>query len=117
MSIRITAVLTALALLSSCTAANNVESLSPDRTGGPPNDRDQLVSAAGLTMSVVRGPIEFRMGSPENEAGRNPASDSPDEVQHTARIPRSYAISTHEVTVAQFRQFLDAHPEVASRHK
>ena len=117
MSISIPAALTALALLSSCTAANRVESLSPNRTSGPPGDRDQFAGAAGLTMSVVRGPIEFRMGSPANEAGRNPAADSPDEVQHTTRIPRSYAIAIHEVTVAQFRRFLDAHPEVAARHR
>jgi formylglycine-generating enzyme required for sulfatase activity len=74
------------------------------------------VTPDGLTMVVIRGPIEFRMGSPESEVGRNPASDSPDETQHTARIPRSYAISIHEVTVAQFRRFLDAHPGVKSRH-
>jgi formylglycine-generating enzyme required for sulfatase activity len=67
-------------------------------------------------MVVIRGPVEFRMGSPESEVGRNPAPDSPDEAQHTARIPRSYAISTHEVTVAQFRHFLDAHPEVKRGH-
>ena len=32
------------------------------------------------------------------------------------QIPRSFAIATHEVTVAQFRRFLDAHPEVKARH-
>jgi formylglycine-generating enzyme required for sulfatase activity len=57
------------------------------------------------------------MGSPAAERGRNPASDSPDELQHTVRIPRSFAIATHEVTVAQFRRFLDANPEVESRHR
>jgi hypothetical protein len=67
-------------------------------------------------MAVIRGPVEFQMGSPEAEVGRNPAPDSPDERQHRARIPRSYAISIHEVTVAQFRRFLDAHPEVKARH-
>ena len=56
------------------------------------------------------------MGSPENEVGREPASDSPDETRHVARIPRSFAIGTHEVTVAQFRRFLRAHPEVEARH-
>jgi formylglycine-generating enzyme required for sulfatase activity len=49
-------------------------------------------------MVTIRGPVEFLMGSPPGEVGRNPASDSPDETQHLARIPRSYAIATHEVT-------------------
>jgi formylglycine-generating enzyme required for sulfatase activity len=109
-------VLTALVLLLSCTAANHVEQPSSDRPGAFPNDPAQFVSAAGLTMTIIRGPIEFRMGSPESEVGRNPAADSPDEALHTARIPRSYAISAHEVTVEQFQRFLDAHPEVKSRH-
>ena len=77
---------------------------------------ERLTAPEGLTLTVIRGPVEFRMGSPDTERGRNPASDSPDESQHTARIPRSYAIGTHEVTVAQFRRFLEAHPEVRSRH-
>ena len=78
--------------------------------------RDQVGNAVGLSMVVIRGPVEFQMGSPVTEVGRNPAVDSPDEVQHTARIPRSYAIATHEVTVAQFRRFLDALPEVRRQH-
>lgn len=101
----ILAVMTALAPLMSCTSAKRVDGL-PANSG----------SSEGLTMVVLRGPVEFRMGSPDNEVGRNPASDSPDEALHTARIPRSYAISAHEVTVAQFRRFLDAHAEVKSRH-
>ena len=116
MRIAIPAVMTLLALLSSCTGANRIDNLPHDRAGRSPNGRDSFGTLEGLTMAVVRGPVEFRMGSPYNEAGRNPAADSPDEAQHTARIPRSYAISTHEVTVAQFRRFLDAHPEVKGRH-
>lgn len=77
-----------------------------------PRDGDLLQGAEGVALAVIRGPVEFQMGSPETEAGRNPAPDSPDETQHTARIPRSFAIATHEVTVAQFRRFLDAHPQV-----
>ena len=109
-------VIAALALVSGCTTSSRDESLPPDRADGSPADREVLVDAAGLTMAVIRGPVEFLMGSPETEVGRNPARDSPDEAQHTARIPRSYAISIHEVTVAQFRRFLDANPEVERRH-
>lgn len=67
-------------------------------------------------MIVIPGPVEFSVGSPATEVGRNPAADSPDEAQHRARIPRTYAIAAHEVTVAQFQRFLDAHPEVRRRH-
>ena len=66
-------------------------------------------------MVVVRGPVEFRMGSPAYEAGREPASDSPDELAHHARLPRSYAIAGKEVTVGQFQRFLDANPQVKAK--
>ena len=61
-------------------------------------------------MIVVKGPVMVRMGSPADERGRVPASDSAAEPQHTVAIPRSFAISATEVTVAQFRRFLDATP-------
>jgi len=105
-----------IALASGCTRAGHVQSPPPSDVDRSANRPGSFATAEGLTMSVIRGPAEFRMGSPETEVGRNPAVDSPDEAQHTARIPRSYAISTHEVTVAQFRRFLDAHPEVKRRH-
>lgn len=97
--------LLAIALFAGCVQATQVSS-SPDRFEGP----------EGLSFVVIRGPVEFQMGSPVGEVGREPASDSPDETQHQARIPRSYAIATLEVTVGQFRRFLDAHPDVRARH-
>ena len=60
---------------------------------------------------TVKGPVEFTMGSPALERGR-----APDEVQRRVRIPRSFAIATKETTVAQFKRFLDANPEVKARH-
>lgn len=77
---------------------------------------DRLMGPEGIVLAVIRGPVEFQMGSPENEVGREPASDSPDETRHHARIPRSFAIGTHEITVAQFRRFLRSHSEVEARH-
>ena len=105
-----------IVLAASCTRGTRIEHVPSDRTGRAPSHRDVFAGPEGLTMAVIRGPVEFRMGSPDNEVGRNPASDSPDEAQHMARIPRSYAIATHEVTVAQFQRFLAAHPEVRARH-
>ena len=67
-------------------------------------------------MVLVRGPVSFRMGSPADEVGRVPASDSPDEPLQQVRIVRSFAIASKEVTVAQFRRFLEANPDVKSRH-
>ena len=77
---------------------------------------DRLIGPEGVALTLIRGPVEFQMGSPESEVGRQPASDSPDETWHIARIPRSFAIGTHEVTVAQFRRFLHDHPEVKAGH-
>ena len=73
--------------------------------------RRQYVTSEGQTMVVVSGPVSVGMGSPIDERGRQPASDSAAEPQHTVTIPRSFAIATTEVTVAQFRRFLDAHPD------
>jgi formylglycine-generating enzyme required for sulfatase activity len=86
-------------------------------TGTAPQKRNWYVSKAGHTMVIVRGPAGwFRMGSPAPEIGRIPASDSPDEPLQQVRIVRSFAIASKEVTVAQFRRFLEAKPDVKSRH-
>jgi len=58
-------------------------------------------SPEGPAMVLVRGPVSVRMGSPASEIGRLPGPDSAAEPQHTVRIPRSFAISTTEVTVAR----------------
>jgi formylglycine-generating enzyme required for sulfatase activity/tetratricopeptide (TPR) repeat protein len=70
--------------------------------------RGWYVNGQGQTLAVVapRGP--FLMSSPGGEAGRLAG----DEKLHWRRIDRRYAIGTKPVTVAQFRQFLAAHPEV-----
>jgi formylglycine-generating enzyme required for sulfatase activity len=47
------------------------------------------------------------MGSPPTEKYR-----TDDELLHTVDIPRSYAVSTKEVTVAQFQEFLEANPSI-----
>jgi len=69
-----------------------------------------LVTAEGQTLARLDGPVSVTMGSPPGEAGRRPASDSPDEPLHDVRIPRAFAIATTEVTVAEFRRFLEATP-------
>ena len=70
-----------LVLASSCTRAGHVQSPPPGDVGRSANRPRSFATTEGLTMSVIPGPVEFRMGSPESEVGRNPAVDSPDEAQ------------------------------------
>jgi formylglycine-generating enzyme required for sulfatase activity len=56
---------------------------------------------AAPAMVVIR-PARFWMGSPENEPDRYP-NESP---QHPVTIPKPFAISRCEITVGQFRQFI-----------
>ena len=47
----------------------------------PPAGRDWYVNGQGQTLAIVRGPVEFAMGSPASEAGREP-----NEVRHRRRM-------------------------------
>ena len=87
------------------------ESLAGRRAAG----RTWYVTSEGQTMVMLRGPLQFRMGSPSYELGRVPASDSPEETLHNTRIPRSFAIASTEVTIRQFQRFLDDNPAVKAR--
>ncbi len=62
--------------------------------------RGWYVNGQGQTLSVVRGPVAFDMGSPRHEPDREP-----DEVLHWRRVGRSFAVGTKEVTVEQFERF------------
>lgn len=66
---------------------------------------------AGHTLVVIPGGT-FTMGSPSSERGH-----TEDEIAHLVRIPRTYAISTTEVTNRQFGRFLAAAPDFARRWK
>jgi formylglycine-generating enzyme required for sulfatase activity len=55
------------------------------------------------TMVVIKGPLEFRMGSPLWEADRSPIDERP----HVRRIPRSYALAATSVTAEQWQLFLN----------
>ncbi len=58
------------------------------------------VNSQGQTLVVIPGPSEFLMGSPLTETGRKD-----NEVPHTRRISRTFALATTPVTLAQYRQF------------
>jgi formylglycine-generating enzyme required for sulfatase activity/tRNA A-37 threonylcarbamoyl transferase component Bud32 len=85
-----------------------LEAADNDLAQQPAGDRRWYVSKTGQTLTVIRGPVEFTMGSPYSEPGRH-ASETP----HQRRIPRSYAIATKKITVAQWRRFL---ADVQSRY-
>jgi formylglycine-generating enzyme required for sulfatase activity len=77
--------------------------------------RNWHMTSHGHTMVIVRSPKPFEMGAPLTEAGRKPASDSPDEPQYTVRIPRTFAIASKETTNEQFNRFLADNPDVKAR--
>jgi formylglycine-generating enzyme required for sulfatase activity len=77
--------------------------------GKPAGNRKWFLTSKMQTMAIIEGPVEFLMGSPGNEPGRD---KSPIELQHRQLIPRSFAMATKEVSVAQFQEFLNANPAI-----
>ncbi len=73
---------------------------------GKPGELRWYVNKEGQTLVVFPGPVEFRMGSPAGESDREN-----NERLHRERIPRSFALATREVTMAQYQRFwVQAHP-------
>ena len=68
-----------------------------------------FVNAVGQTMSVVRGPVQFVSGSPPWSTDR-----SATETLQRVTIDHHFAISSKEVTVAQYEQFVTDEPEVGT---
>ncbi len=88
------------------------------KEGSPPGEekppeREQVVPGTRFADPMAgggSGPIlvwlpsgEFQMGSPAEEPGRNP-----DERLHLAGVPEPVAVSETEITLGQFRQFVQA---------
>jgi hypothetical protein len=61
----------------------------------------EFTDAHGIAFVLVP-PGQFLMGSPTDEPGRNA-----DEAQHTATLTRPFYVGKHEVTVGQFRRFIE----------
>jgi formylglycine-generating enzyme required for sulfatase activity len=89
--------------------ADALEAADRALSGKPAERRKWFVNKQEQTLAIFRGPVEFQMGSPAAEGYT-------DELLHRVRIPRSFAIGTKEVTVAQFQRFLQAHPEVIEQN-
>mgnify|MGYP001009337106 CR=1 FL=1 len=69
---------------------------------------DRLKDGSDGPALVVIGAGEFWMGSPESEAGRAPVEDAGRERRHRVRIEKAFALGQTEVTVGEFRRFVDA---------
>jgi formylglycine-generating enzyme required for sulfatase activity len=73
-----------------------------------PAGRDWFVNGQGQTFAVVRGPVEFALGSPPREPGRHDGFAYA-EPAHRKQLPRSFAVGTREVTMAEFLRFKPNH--------
>jgi formylglycine-generating enzyme required for sulfatase activity len=80
----------------------HLNEIDRELSGTSSPERGWRINAEGHTIVVIRPARAFQMGSPENESRRDPG-----EVLHMVRIPRNYAISNKEVSVAQFQRYLD----------
>jgi formylglycine-generating enzyme required for sulfatase activity/predicted Ser/Thr protein kinase len=87
--------------------AEALQRIDRERENKPPQQRRWYVNGQGQTMVLTGGRVDFLMGSPTDEAGRDE-----DEVQHRRRFDRRYAVAAKAVTVAQFQCFLQANPQV-----
>ncbi|MBM3983938.1 MAG: formylglycine-generating enzyme family protein, partial [Planctomycetes bacterium] len=67
--------------------------------------KDWFVNGEGQTFAMVRGPVEFQLGSPLSEPGRIADNERP----HAKSISRTFAVATKEVTVEQFLRFQPKH--------
>jgi serine/threonine protein kinase/formylglycine-generating enzyme required for sulfatase activity len=68
-----------------------------------------FVNGQVQSFTVIPGDVDFVMGSPRAEAGRQDGPQGEWEFQHKKSIARTYAIATHEVTVEQFLRFRKNH--------
>jgi formylglycine-generating enzyme required for sulfatase activity/predicted Ser/Thr protein kinase len=90
--------------------AKALQAIDLELAGIPAGERRWYVNDQGQTFTIL-GPDQFNMGSPLSES-RHLANEKP----HRQRVGRTFAIATKDVTVAQFKEFLKAHPEVDHRY-
>jgi formylglycine-generating enzyme required for sulfatase activity len=69
-------------------------------------DRRWFLNGQGQTMVVIEGPEGSRIGPPRDGPGRGEVGEGP----RTARIDRSFAVSTKEVTAEQYGRFSSEDP-------
>ena len=70
--------------------------------GREPKPGNEITNSIGMKLVHIP-PGKFQMGSPESELGREK-----EEVQHEAELTKGFYLSAHEVTVGQFKEFVNA---------
>jgi formylglycine-generating enzyme required for sulfatase activity len=80
--------------------AGKTKDARPVRHDPPPATPNWYVNGQGQTMVVIPGPVEFVMGSPPTEAGREAREN-----QHKRRIGRAFALAAKSVTLAEYQRF------------
>jgi formylglycine-generating enzyme required for sulfatase activity len=80
------------------TPSIELERISFDKRG----ERRWYTTGLGHTFVVIDGPVELRTGSPPTDDERSAATETVRQMS----IPRSFAVSAREVTVAQFERFV-----------
>ena len=83
--------------------------IDSELAGPRKNNSKWFCTKQGQTMAVIDGPVNYMMGTPGFEPGRDKTNT---EALHQEQVPRSFAIATKEVTVTQFQRFLDANPAI-----
>src|SRR5262245_60764031 len=71
----------------------------------------EFTNRLGMTFVLVP-PGTFVMGSPQKEPGRKD-----DETQHEVTLTQPFYLGKHEVTVAQFRRFVEVTQHVTDGEK
>jgi formylglycine-generating enzyme required for sulfatase activity len=79
---------------------DEIQTLQEKLKKKPPGTCGWEVNGQGQTLVIIPENQKFRMGSSDEGYREEPS--------HGMRIPRSYAIGTKEVTVAQFKKFLES---------
>jgi formylglycine-generating enzyme required for sulfatase activity len=94
--------LTETAPLNNPPADNSLVTPNPSVTVSQAEGCQLADSNAAPAMVAIR-PAHFQMGSPDSEAGRYDDEGS----QHQVTIPRPFALSRCEISVGQFKQFIN----------
>ena len=85
-------------------------------TKSPAFDKSRASAASSsLSFAIMNAEEEFLMGSQVSEAARWGGPTGRNEIRHRRRIGRTFAIGMHELTIAQFREFANAHEFDLSR--
>jgi formylglycine-generating enzyme required for sulfatase activity len=85
-------------------AGTAAAAFAPARAPGAPAEAPVVTNTIGMMLAKIPAG-EFRMGSPADEAEREP-----EELQHPVRITRPFYMGVHEVTQEQFQRLRPENP-------